>query len=131
MRLLLLSSSSTQNPRAGKALEVTREVWARMHDQGPTDEELANAKKYLTGSFALSLDSTNAIARTLVAVQYDRLGINYLNERDNLINRVTLDDAKRVARRLLDPAALLTVVVGQPEGIAANEPDGAKPANGG
>lgn len=127
---LLLSSSSTENTRAGRALDITREVWARMHDQGPTEEELANAKKYLTGSFALSLDSTNAIARTLVAVQYDKLGINYLNERDNLINRVTLDEARRVAKRLLDPATLLTVVVGQPEGVAATEPDSAKP-NGG
>ena len=125
---LVMSSSSTQNPRAGRALEVTREVWGRMHEQGPTDEELANAKKYLTGSFALRLDSTNAIARTLVAVQYDKLGINYLNERDNLINRVTLDDAKRVAKRLLDPALLLTVVVGQPEGITATE---TKPTSGG
>lgn len=125
---LVMSSSSTQNPRAGRALEVTREVWGRMHDQGPTDEELANAKKYLTGSFALQLDSTNAIARTLVAVQYDKLGINYLNERDGLINRVTLDDAQRVAKRLLDPAGLLTVVVGQPEGITATE---TKPKSGG
>jgi zinc protease len=128
---LLMSSSSTQNERAGRALEVTREVWTRMHDQGPTAEELENAKKYLTGSFALSLDSTNAIARTLVSVQYDKLGINYLNERDGLINRVTLDDAKRVAKRLLDPAALLTVVVGQPEGITATEPNDTKPASGG
>jgi zinc protease len=125
---LLLGSSSTENTRAGRALEITRQVWTRMHEQGPTDEELANAKKYLTGSFALSLDSTNAIARTLVSVQYDKLGINYLNERDELINRVTLDDAKRVAKRLLDPATLLTVVVGQPEGITATE---AKPTSGG
>ena len=128
---LLMGSSSTENTRAGRALDVTREVWSRMHDQGPTEEELANAKKYLTGSFALQLDSTTAIARTLVAVQYDKLGINYLNERDGLINRVTLEDAKRVAKRLLDPASLLIVVVGQPEGIAASEPDGSKPARGG
>ena len=128
---IVMSSSSTENTRAGRALDVTREVWTRMHEQGPTEEELANAKKYLTGSFALRLDSTTAIARTLVSVQYDKLGINYLNERDDLINRVTLDDAKRVARRLLDPAKLFTVVVGQPEGITATEAEGAKPAGSG
>jgi zinc protease len=127
---LLIGSSSTENTRAGRALDVTREVWRTMHDQGPTEEELANAKRYLTGSFALQLDSTTAIARTLVAVQYDRLGINYLNERDELINRVTIDDARRVAKRLLDPAALLTVVVGQPEGVVGDAP-GAKPTSGG
>jgi zinc protease len=125
---LVMSSSSTENTRAGRALDVTREVWKRMHDEGPTAEELENAKRYLTGSFALRLDSTTAIARTLVAVQYDKLGLNYLNERDGLINRVTLEDAQRVAKRLLDPAQLLTVVVGQPEGITATE---TKPTSGG
>jgi zinc protease len=125
---VIMGGSSTENTRAGRALDVTREVWRGMYERGPTDEELANAKSYLTGSFALRLDSTTAIARTLVSVQYDRLGINYLNERDELINRVTIDDARRVARRLFDPAALLTVVVGQPEGITAEE---LKPANGG
>jgi zinc protease len=102
-----------------------------MYEQGPTEEELANAKSYLTGSFALQLDSTTSIARVLASVQYDRLGIEYLNERDALINRVTIEDARRVARRLLDPSALLTVVVGQPEGIAAGESNGTKPASGG
>jgi zinc protease len=128
---LLMGSSSTENTRAGRALDVTLDVWRRMHEQGPTEEELANAKNYLTGSFALQLDSTTSIARVLASVQYDKLGINYLNERDALINRVTMEDAKRVARRLFDPSNLLTVVVGQPEGIAAGEPNGAKPANGG
>jgi zinc protease len=124
---LLLGSSSTENSRAARALEVTREVWRTMYEQGPTDEELANAKRFLTGSFALRLDSTTQIARTLVAVQYDRLGIDYLNQRDALIERVTMDDARRVAKRLLDPAALLTVIVGQPEGIDGEE---AKPTSG-
>jgi zinc protease len=125
---LILASNSTENARAGQALDVTREVWRGMHEQGPTEAEVANAKRYLTGSFALRLDSTTRIARTLVAVQYDRLGIDYLNQRDALINAV--EDTRRVARRLLDPATLLTVVVGQPEGIAGEELNAVKPASG-
>ena len=35
-----------------------------MHEQGPTEDEVANAKRYLTGSFTLRLDSTSRIART-------------------------------------------------------------------
>ena len=118
---LVLASNSTENRRAGQALEVTREVWRTMYENGPSEEEVANAKRYLTGSFALRLDSTTRIARTLVSVQYDRLGIGYLNQRDAIINRVTVEDTRRVARRLLDPAALLTVVVGQPDGIVGEE----------
>jgi zinc protease len=127
---LVLASNSTENGRAGRALDVTREVWRGMYEQGPTEAEVANAKRYLTGSFALRLDSTTRIARTLVSVQYDRLGIDYLNQRDALINGVSLEDTRRVARRLLDPAALFTVVVGQPDGIAGEDVNATNPTSG-
>jgi zinc protease len=127
---LVFASNSTENSRAGQALEVTREVWRDMHANGPTETEVENAKRYLTGSFALRLDSTTRIARTLVSVQYDRLGIDYLNQRDALINRVTVEDARRVARRLLDPATLFTVVVGQPEGVTGEDANATKPTSG-
>jgi zinc protease len=128
---LIVGSSSTENSRAGKALEVTQDVWRRMHEQGPTPEELDSAKKFLTGSFALRLDSTTQIARMLVSIQYDQLGIDYLDRRDALIEKVTIEDARRVARALLDPARLLTVVVGQPDGIAADPTTETKPARSG
>ena len=76
-----------------------------------------NAKTYLIGSFPISLDSTGSIAATLVAMQRYDLGIDYLDRRSKLIEAVTLEDVRRVARRLLDPAALTFVVVGQPEGV--------------
>ena len=43
-------------------------------------------------------------------------------------NQVTLEDVQRVAKRLLDPAALLTVVVGQPEGIEPTKTKGDIPS---
>ena len=49
-----------------------------------------------------------------MAIQLDRLGIDYLDRRDALIDGVTLADAKRVAKRLFDPDALTFVVVGAP-----------------
>ena len=52
-------------------------------------------------------------------MQFRDLGINYLNRRNDLIDAVTLDDVRRVAERILDPAALTVVVVGKPEGLAA------------
>jgi zinc protease len=85
-----------------------------MRDEGPTAEELATAKTYLTGSFALQFDSTGRIAGTIVQLQQDGLGIDFLDRRNALIDAVTLDDAKRVARRLYDPAALAFAVVGAP-----------------
>lgn len=115
---LVMASGSTVNAKAGQALDIMRQEWARMAKDGLTDQEMADAKTYLTGSFPLQLGSTQAIARILLQVKRDNLGIDYLNQRDRYINAVTPADIKRVAQRLLDPAKLLTVLVGKPEGVS-------------
>jgi len=114
---LVLGSVGTENAQTATSLALIREEWQRMRDHGPTETELANAKTYLTGSFALQLSSTGRIARTLVAIQAESLGIDYLDKRNSYIDRVTIEDARRVARRLFDPERLTVVVVGDPVGL--------------
>jgi zinc protease len=53
----------------------------------------------------------------LLAVQVNNLGKDYLDKRPSLINAVTLEDIKKVAKKLLRPEALTVVIVGQPKGI--------------
>ncbi|MFD1626775.1 M16 family metallopeptidase [Azospirillum griseum] len=118
---MVVAGGSTVNAKAGQALAIMRAEWARMADGGVTDQELADAKTYLTGSFPLQLGSTASIAKTLLQVQRDRLGIEYLGQRDRFINAVTADDVRRVAKRLLDPARLLTVLVGRPDGVTPTQ----------
>ena len=93
-----------------------------MRDEGPTEDELRDAKTYLTGSFPLGLDSTRRIAGLLVRMQRDGLGIDYLDRRAELISGVTLDQARAVARRLYDPARLSFAVVGDPAGLQPTRP---------
>jgi zinc protease len=118
---LILGGVATQNARVAQSIEIIRAEWRRMRDEGPTAAELEDAKTYLTGSYPLSLDSTGSIAATLVAMQRDGLGIDYLERRNALIGAVTLDDAKRVAHRLFDPDKLSFVVIGSPEGLTGAE----------
>lgn len=114
---VILGQAGSQNANVAQAIDVIRTTWQRMHDNGPTEKELADAKTYITGSFPISLDSTGRIASILVSIQFDHLGIDYLAKRDQIINSVTLADAKRVAKRLLAPDKLLFAVVGQPENL--------------
>ncbi|HEY1506544.1 MAG TPA: pitrilysin family protein [Stellaceae bacterium] len=114
---VILGQAGSQNANAAQAIGVIRDTWKRMHDDGPTAKELADAKTYITGSFPLGLDSTGRIASILVSIQFDHLGIDYLAKRDKIINSVTLADAKRVAKRLLSPDSLLFTVVGQPANL--------------
>ena len=60
------------------------------------------------------------MARLLVAIQYDGLGIDYLARRDALIRSVTIDDARRVARQLFADPRFVTVFVGRPAGVAGD-----------
>lgn len=114
---LLIGGSATQNARVAETIAVIRQVWQQIQREGPSPEQLDHAKTYLIGSFPLQLTSTGAIAGILVAMQRDRLEIDYLDQRAALIGRVTAEDVRRVADRLLDADKLTVVVVGDPQGL--------------
>jgi zinc protease len=114
---VILGSAGTRNDRAGETVDIIRHEWARMAADGPTADELADAKKFLTGSFPLRFSSSDRIAAILVAVQTSDLGIDYLDKRNGLIEAVTLDDVRRVAASLLDADGLVFVIAGQPKGL--------------
>lgn len=117
---MIFGGSGTRNEAAGQTIKIVRAEWKRMAAQGPSAEELTDARQFLTGSFALRFSSSARIASVLVAMQLDDLGIDYLERRNSLIEAVTLEDVRRVARDLLDPDGLSFVVVGQPEGVKPN-----------
>ena len=111
---------ATVNERIGESLDVIEAQIADVAGSGITADELEDAKTFLNGSFPLRLDSNAKIARVLVGIQLNDLGKDYIRRRPGLIDAVTLDDVRRVARRLLGGGGLMTVVVGDPAGL----PDG-------
>ena len=119
---LLFGGLGSANDRVAEALDIVKAEWARMRTAGPTEAELADAKTYLTGSFPLQMESTNGIAAVLLSIQLDHLPLDYLDHRSELFDRVTIEDARRVAARLFDAGALETVVVGKPKGVVATRP---------
>jgi len=114
---LLVGGVGTENGRVRESIELIRQEIRRIRDDGPSAEELENAKTFLTGSFFLRFDRTDRIANILVAIQLDDLGIDYLDRRNALIEAVTMADIRRVAKRLLDPDRITFVVVGRPDGL--------------
>ena len=95
------SGSATQAERAQKTVDIILQEIARMGKEGPTQEELDKAKKYIIGSYAIAnLDTSDKIASVLVAIQQANLGIDYVDKRADYIAAVTLEDAKRVAAKL-------------------------------
>jgi zinc protease len=122
---LWLGSVSSDNRTIAEAIEVVRSIWADVAANGVTEEELRAAKTYITGEYPLRFDGNADIAGILVGMQMVGLPPDYVVNRNSYIEAVTMEDIKRVASELMDPARLHVVVVGQPEGL---EGEGAEPA---
>lgn len=116
---LFTGGTSTKNERAAESLAVIEEEIAKLVAQGPDDEELDKAKKYLIGSYALRFDTSTKIAGNLLGLQTDGLPVEYLDMRNGLIAAVGMEDVRRVARRLFDGKSLLVTVAGRPDGMSA------------
>jgi zinc protease len=113
---VLTGGTATRSDKAAETLSLLDAEMKRLAEDGPTQDELDKAKAFLKGSYALSFDTSGKIAGQLVQIQLDKLGIDYPERRSAMIDAVTLADAKRVAKRLLDSKSL-TVVVGRAQGL--------------
>jgi zinc protease len=111
---MFMGGVGTVNARLPETLTVIHDVMRDVRDNGVKESELKDAKTYLNGSFPLNLTSSSRIAGLLIAMQRHELGIGYIPKRPGFINKVTLVDLDRVAKRLLQPENLLTVIVGDP-----------------
>jgi len=116
---LMVISSGSANEKVAETLRIIHGELARLRSDGVSEQELADAKTYLSGSLALSLDSSGAIAGLMQGLQLDGLPRDHLDRRPALIGAVKLEDVRRVARRVLREEAMTTVVVGKPVGLTA------------
>ena len=116
---VVLGGTATRADRTADALSIIESETKRMGEEGPTADELAAAKSFLKGSYALSLDSSAKIAAQLTQIQLDKLGIDYIQRRGAMIDAVSAADAKRVAKRLYGGGMLVTVA-GRPKGLASS-----------
>ncbi|MCY4304304.1 MAG: pitrilysin family protein [Aestuariivita sp.] len=116
-----LGGVSSANDRVAEAVSVIQSNWRRIVESGVTSDELDAAKVFLTGAYPLRFDGNSRIARIIVGMQMQNLGLDYVSERNNMVNAVTLDDVNRVAKELLSLEKLHFVVVGQPEGLESTD----------
>src|SRR3977135_4552284 len=94
---MFVASPQTQADSAREALELIEAQVQRMVAEGPTEDELAKAKAYLKGSYALNFDTSTKIASILLQNQLDDLGIDYIEKRNGLFDTVTIEAARPAA----------------------------------
>lgn len=123
---LFIGGTGTRADRAGETLAAVESEVKRIADDGPTQQELDEAKSYLKGSQMLALDTSSKLAGALLQYQIDKLGIDYIERRNSIVDAVTLDDAKRAAQRLWS-GGLITVSVGRAPQASATPQQTATP----
>lgn len=107
---LLMLGTATRSSATDRTLKIIRDVVRGMADDGVTEKELEEAKRNIIGGYAINnLDSSSAIARTLVQLQIENLGIDYIDRREKLIAAVTREQVGRIAHDLLgaEPAVMI------------------------
>jgi zinc protease len=117
---VLSGGVATRADAIQQSLDVIRKELKHIADEGPTPQEWENAKSYLIGSYALRFDTNAKIASQLLGLLEDDFGPDYVENRNKMIEALTLDDAKRVAKRLLATDSLIITVVGQPATATAD-----------
>ena len=109
---LFAGQVATKAGSVNQTIAVIRDTMNNFAQNGPTQKELDDAKTYLTGSFPLAFTSNAGIAGQLGAFQRAGLPVDYVQKRNNLINAVTIDDVRRVARRLFNANRLTITIAG-------------------
>ncbi|MGL6205901.1 MAG: M16 family metallopeptidase, partial [Giesbergeria sp.] len=102
----------TRPDQAAQAVQVAREVVERFVAEGPTEEELRAAKDNLVGGFALRIDSNRKLLANVVNIATYGLPLDYLDGWTRRVEALTVADVKAAMARKLQPARMVTVVVG-------------------
>ena len=102
----------TKNSQRREALKVVRQVLSEFTEKGPSAEELAAAKKNVTGGFPLRIDSNRKIVDYLTVIGFYGLPLTYINDFIPRIEAVSAEQIRDAFRRRVHPEHMLTVIVG-------------------
>ncbi|MFI4955614.1 MAG: M16 family metallopeptidase [Gammaproteobacteria bacterium] len=102
----------TRTSEAAKALEISRATLANFMSIGPTEEELAAAKKNVNGTFLLSLSGNSAIASHVATLGFYGLPWDYADQFQAKINAVKREEVITAFQKYIHPNHLTEIVLG-------------------
>ena len=102
----------TRNKESARALQVMRDTLEKFVTEGPTEKELGDAKKNLSGGFPLRLDSNGKIADNLAMIGFYALPLDYLDTYIDRVEAVSVQQVRDAFKRRIHPAHMVTVIVG-------------------
>ncbi len=107
-----IAGLQTKTEQASEALKVLQDNIRRFIKQGPTEAELAAAKRNITGGYPLRIDSNSKILDYVVMIAYYKLPLDYLETFNKKVEAVTRAQIRDAFQRRLTPDRFVTVMVG-------------------
>jgi zinc protease len=111
---------------AEQAYDIAREEIRKLVEEGPTPEEVLNAKTYLQGAYVVALSNSPALAGELIELQRFGYDLDAIDTYAAHVEAVTPEQLRTLARRIFKPDAISRIVVGPP--APADAAGTAKPA---
>jgi len=105
----------TKKEQADVALKLVRETLDKFLKDGVTEKELTAAKANIIGGFPMRIDSNAKILDYLAMIGFYHLPLNYLDEYNGNVDKVTVAQIKETFNRRLKPENFVTIVVGDPK----------------
>lgn len=102
----------TKREQAGEALALARATLARFLAEGPSEAELVAAKANLVGGFPLRLDSSRKLLDNVAVIGFYGLPLDWLDTYRSRMQAVTAAQVRDAFARRVQPAQIVTVVVG-------------------
>ncbi len=102
-------TTSTRTAETAATLRLIREELAKLHESGPTAEELLAAQGHIAGGYGLHLETGSDVAHALVNAELDGLDDRFVAEYPVRVARVTLAEAATAARTHFRSTALVLV----------------------
>jgi len=102
----------TKAENTDNVVKMIIEELKNMVNNGLKEEELKEAKAFLVGSFPLRIDTMKKLNEFLPLMDFYQLGEDYIKKYPEYIEKVSIEDIKRVSERIINYKSFILIVVG-------------------
>lgn len=107
-----LMGLQTRADQTEQAVHSLQTILQEFVSEGPNATLLKAAQQNITGGFALRIDSNSKLVQYLASIGFYRLPLDYMQTFSAKIERLSLEQVADALQRRIQPAQLLTVIVG-------------------
>jgi zinc protease len=112
------ATASVRNAVTDSSIHEILYEMKRIGEEKVSESELTMAKNYLTGNFALSLESPQTIASFAINTERYNLPKDFYSNYLKMIEAVTIADVQDVSKKYIQPDRSIILVVGKASEIA-------------